>query len=189
VKAFVCALAFLVSIASGQQAPSDARPSFQAFRYDEDWSSLADSSKRSDWLDVLKYISLGRPGWFVTLGGEVREKFELLDQPGFGTGPKDDTGYFLQRYLLSSDFHFGPRLRFFTELQSGFENGRNGRPTAHGPRPARRGLRSTSCDTATRASCWPTASTLLPFPLASATRPCAPPPTSTATRFAARTTR
>jgi hypothetical protein len=99
-------------------------------RYDEDWSLLADSSQRSDWLDALKYIGLGQPGWFVTLSGEVREKFELLDQPGFGTGPEDRTGYLLQRYLLSSDFHFGNRLRFFTELQSGLEEGRKG-----GPRP------------------------------------------------------
>jgi hypothetical protein len=124
VKAVVFALALLAGSVFGQ------RPTYQPFRYDEDWSSFADSSKRSDWLDPLKYIPLGRPGWFVTLGGEVREKFELLDQPGFGTGPADDTGYYLQRYLLSSDFHFGAKIRFFTELQSGLENGRNG-----GPRP------------------------------------------------------
>jgi hypothetical protein len=108
----------------------DARPTFQPFRYDEDWSVFADGSRRSDWLDSLKYIPLGRPGWFVTLGGEIRERYELLDQTNFGAGPEDDNGYFLQRYLLSSDFHLGPRFRVFTELQSGLEDGRNG-----GPRP------------------------------------------------------
>ena len=108
-----------------------SRPAYQVFRYDEDWSSLADSSRRGDWLDPLKYISLGRPGWFLTLGGEIRERFELLDEPGFGTGPEDQNGYFLQRYLLSGDFHFGDRLRFFGEVQSGLEYGRTGggRPT------------------------------------------------------------
>ena len=111
-------------------AQDPARPAYQLMRYDEDWSLLADSSQRSDWLDALKYMSLGRPGWFVTLGGEIREKFELLDQPGFGTGPEDKTGYLLQRYLLSSDFHFSNRFRFFNELQSGLEDGRKG-----GPRP------------------------------------------------------
>jgi len=49
---------------------------------------------------------------------------------GFGTGPADQSGYFLQRYLFSSDFHLGPRFRVFTELQSAFEEGRKG-----GPRP------------------------------------------------------
>jgi hypothetical protein len=108
----------------------DQRPTYRPFRYDEDWGSLADASKRSDWLDSLKYLGLGRPGWFITLGGEVRERYELLDQPGFGTGPADPTGYLLQRYLLSSDFHLGPHFRCFTELQSGLEEGRTGGPRA-----------------------------------------------------------
>lgn len=121
----------LVTLATTALAGAQAqRPAYQLLRYDEDWSSLSDSAQRTDWLDGLKYLSLGRPGWYVTLGGELREKFELLDQPGFGLGPEDQTGYLLQRYLFSSDFHFGSRFRFFTELQSGLEEGRNG-----GPRP------------------------------------------------------
>ena len=121
----------LVSAAMAQQAGKPAeRPAFQPFRYDEDWGALADRSTHRDWLDALKYISLGREGWFTTIGGEARERFELLDQPGFGTGPVDDNGFFLQRYLLSSDFHFGARLRFFGELQSGLANGRTGGPRA-----------------------------------------------------------
>jgi hypothetical protein len=68
--------------------------------------------------------------WYVTIGGEIREKFEPLDQPGFGIGPEDQNGYLLQRYFLSSDFHFGTRFRLSTELQSGLEDGRKG-----GPRP------------------------------------------------------
>jgi hypothetical protein len=71
----------------------------------------------------LEVYCVGAPGWYVTFGGEIREKFELLDQPGFGTGPADQTGYLLQRYLFSSDFHLGPRFRVFTELQSAFEEG------------------------------------------------------------------
>jgi Alginate export len=116
--------------AHAQSDPVEPRPAFQPFRYDEDWSFLADSSRSSDWLDRLKYISLGREDWYTTIGGEIRERYEHLDQPNFGTGPEDKSGYFLQRYLLSSDFHFGSRIRAFSELQSGLENGRNG-----GPRP------------------------------------------------------
>jgi hypothetical protein len=121
----------LLSSAMAQQAENAGqRPSFQPFRYDEDWRSLEDRSTHTDWLDSLKYIPLGRPKWFATVGGEIRERFELLDHPGFGNGPADSNGYFLQRYLLSSDFHFGAGVRFFGELQSGLENGRKG-----GPRP------------------------------------------------------
>ena len=117
-------------VAAQQPASVAPHPSFQPFRYDEDWSTLADKSTHADWLDPLKYISLGRPGWYAATGGEIRERFELLDQPSFGVGPEDDNGYFLQRYLLSSDFHLGSNVRAFTEFQSGLENGRNG-----GPRP------------------------------------------------------
>lgn len=129
-KALLC-LGVLALRASAQQTDSQAPPAYQLMRYEEDWSTLSDPSHRSDWLDPLKYISLGRTGWYMTLGGEIREKFELLDEPGFGVGPVDQNGYLLQRYLLSSDFHLGSRFRFFTELQSGLEEGRNGssRPT------------------------------------------------------------
>jgi len=119
-----------VSTLAPMYAQDPPRPVYQFMRYEEDWSALSDPSRRSDWLDPLKYISFGAPGWYFTFGGEIREKFELLDQPGFGTGPADRSGYFLQRYLFSSDFHLGPRFRVFTELQSAFEEGRKG-----GPRP------------------------------------------------------
>jgi hypothetical protein len=116
--------------AQAPSTPAEARPVFQQFRYDEDWRFLADSSRASDWLDRLKYIPFGHEDWYATIGGELRERYELLDQSNFGTGPEDKNGYFLQRYLLSSDFHLGSRVRAFTEFQSAFENGRNG-----GPRP------------------------------------------------------
>jgi hypothetical protein len=125
-----CVCCFSPLTAQDQSSAAETRPAYQPFRYDEDWSFLSDNSRYSDWLDRLKYIPLGGEDWYATIGGEIRERYELLDQPGFGTGPEDKNGYFLQRYLLSSDFHLGSRVRAFTELQSGLENGRNG-----GPRP------------------------------------------------------
>ena len=121
----------LASVSAQAQSPEpQTRPAYQQFRYDEDWSFLAGNSQNSDWLDRLKYIPLGKEDWYTTIGGEIRERYELLDQPNFGAGPEDKNGYFLQRYLLSSDFHLGSRVRAYTEFQSGLENGRNG-----GPRP------------------------------------------------------
>ena len=120
--------AILVFIMPASVGAQDQRPAYQPLRYDEDWSALSDTSRRKDCLDSLKYISLGQSRWYVTLGGEIRERYELLDQPGFGTGKPDSRGYLLQRYLFSSDFHFGPRFRFFAEMQSAFEEGRTGGP-------------------------------------------------------------
>jgi hypothetical protein len=51
-------------------AQDPPRPAYQFMRYDEDWSVLSDRSRRSDWLDPVKYISFGAPGWYVTFGGE-----------------------------------------------------------------------------------------------------------------------
>ena len=66
-------LVFAMALAARAQMQ---RPAYQLLRYDEDWSALSNAAQRSDWLDSLKYISLGHPGWYLTLGGELREKFE-----------------------------------------------------------------------------------------------------------------
>ncbi len=108
--------------------PSLSPPSYQQQRYEEDWSYLSDSARQADPLDKLKYISLNKPGWYVSLGGEARIRYEYFSEFAFGAGPQDDNGYLLQRYLLHADWHLGKRWRVFTQLQSGIEKGRNGGP-------------------------------------------------------------
>ena len=97
-------------------------------RYDEDWSFLQDSQCVREPLDHLKYISLGREDLFLSIGGEIRYKYENYLNPGFGTDLATPSGYFLQRYLLHTDWHLGPHFRLFTQFQSGLEEGRNGGP-------------------------------------------------------------
>ena len=97
---------------------------------DEDWSFLSEHSRRSDFWDPLKYISLGREGRYLTLSGEVRYRVEGFHLKGIdGTATRDN--YLLQRYLFGADLHVGPRFRLFTEFQSGIINGqlRSERPT------------------------------------------------------------
>jgi Alginate export len=110
-----------------QPAP---RPQYQPLRYDEDWSMLRDPSRRTDVWDRLKFIQANADGWYASLGGEGRVRYEAFRNAAFGAGPQDGNGYVLQRYLAHADFHAGPHLRVFTELQSGLESGRTG-----GPRP------------------------------------------------------
>src|SRR5262245_24693239 len=113
--------------------PAPARPSpppFQSLRYEEDWSYLEDKSRRTEWLDGLKYVPLNRRGWYLSLGGEARIRYEYFDEFNFGAGPQDENGYLLQRYLAHADVHFGKRVRVFTQLQSAISSWRNG-----GPRP------------------------------------------------------
>jgi hypothetical protein len=67
---------------------------------------------------------------YLTLGGELRERYEYLHNSQWGAGPQDRDGYLLQRYMLHGDLHLGNHVRFFGQLKSGLENGRTG-----GPRP------------------------------------------------------
>src|SRR5512135_2302466 len=90
---------------------------------DEDWSFLSDRSKRSDFWDPLKYISLGQEGRYLTLSSEIRYRVEGFHLRGDASAPSMQDNYLLQRYLVGADLHLGPRFRLFTEFQSGIING------------------------------------------------------------------
>ena len=101
--------------------------------WDSDWSYLeeptASGSNKLDWTDRFHAIPLGDHS-FLSITGQVRERGEYQDHPAFGAQPPDN-GYFLQRYLFSSDLHLTEHCRTFIQLDSGLINGRDG-----GPRPA-----------------------------------------------------
>jgi hypothetical protein len=109
------------------QPTSVMRPLYILPRYDEDWSFLADASKRDDVWDPVKFIPLSGDGrTFLSFGGELRETYERFHNTDFGLSPQDPDGYLLQRYLFHVDFHSGSRFRFFGELSSSLGNGRTG---------------------------------------------------------------
>jgi hypothetical protein len=78
--------------------------------------------------DGLKNIPLGStPGWYVNLGGSLRERFESFSNSAFGfrgAGGVPSEDYILHRLLLSGDFHFGPYVRTFIQLGDELEAGR-----------------------------------------------------------------
>src|SRR5262245_50328257 len=107
---------------------SAGRPAYLQLRYNEDWSFLRDKSKRSDPLDRIKHIPLGREGWYVTVGGEGRLYYESFRNETWGSEPVDNNGFWLQRLMLHADWHFGERVRVFSQLKSGEIEGRVGGP-------------------------------------------------------------
>lgn len=115
---------------AGADGWAEDRPQFKRLRYEEDWSSLRDPAKRTEPLDSLKYISLGPSGdsW-LSIGGELRERYEYTHNPTWGDDPQDKQGVFLQRYVLHGDLHLGPYFRGFLQLYSALENGRAGAPS------------------------------------------------------------
>ena len=96
-------------------------PAYKMLRFDEDYSWLTNVAKRTDWFDPIKYIPLrtNDPSWYLTFGGELRERFEGNYDPNFGIGVPGPDSYLLQRITLLTDLHLGERVRFFTEGISG----------------------------------------------------------------------
>jgi hypothetical protein len=61
-------------------APDPARAPLNPFPAEQNWSFIADSSKRTDFFDPVKYISLGdNPQLYLSLGFEYRIEYEYFD--------------------------------------------------------------------------------------------------------------
>jgi hypothetical protein len=137
---FIKLCCIIISMMAGSVGPAFAEigtqvtPSpYQLHRSDENYRYLRDSARSSDFWDPLKYIPINESaGWYLSLGGEARERYEYFSHPKWGAGPPG-SGYLLQRYFLHADLHMGENFRVFTQLQSSLETGRVG-----GPRPTDR---------------------------------------------------
>ena len=120
------------SAAASDGAPSSpSPPPYKLVRYEEDYSYLKDPARRTDPFDPIKYIPFEGTHAYLSLGGEIRERYEYFRNPGWGLAPQDHNGYVLQRTMLHGDLRFAVRWRFFGQIKSALENGREG-----GPRPA-----------------------------------------------------
>src|SRR5246127_2402530 len=104
---------------------------YQLLRGDEDWSFLRDPALRQDFWDPIKYIPLRRNSadWYLTISGAVREVWEQTGNNNWGQQPFWNS-FFLERYMLGFDAHYGKHLRTFVQFKSGLESFRIG-----GPRP------------------------------------------------------
>src|SRR5260370_14867145 len=115
---------------AGETDPTAASPpSCTALRYDEDYNYLKNPAARTDAFDPIKYISLSdRNESYLTLGGQLRDRYEYFNNYLFGSGYQDRNGYNLLRTMLNADLHLGPHVRVFAEGISATERGRVGWP-------------------------------------------------------------
>ncbi|GAA4331626.1 alginate export family protein [Mucilaginibacter gynuensis] len=100
--------------------------SFKLLRYNEDYSSLKDSSKSL--YNKLKFLPVTTDNSIhLSFGGEIRNEFGgKIDEDWI-----KDQGYnysILQRYSLHADLHAGSRFRLFAQLNSALESGSKYRP-------------------------------------------------------------
>lgn len=124
--ALFLALPLYAQVQDESQAPVRT---YNLLRENDDWSFLADPSRRSDFWDPIKYIPLRCEACYVSLGGEIREVFEQVANDNWGKQPYTNA-FLLERYMLHSDWHLGQNFRIFVQLKSGLEDFRTG-----GPRP------------------------------------------------------
>jgi hypothetical protein len=128
------ATAFGVTLAHVARADESTPPrsepeAFTPLRYNEDYSYLRDPAARTNLFDPVKYIALG-DGNYLTLGGQLRDRYEYFQNNTFGSGAQDHNGYNLIRGLLNADLHIDPYVRVFVQGISATEQDRVG-----GPRP------------------------------------------------------
>src|SRR6266516_3157291 len=133
----ICCPVILPAIVTAQQMIPGAEipltpPGYKMLRFDEDYSYLTNQANRTDLCDPVKYIPLRQehPLWYLTIGGELRERYEGHYDPNFGIGGKGSDSYLLQRITLLTDVHLGERLRFFAEGISGVIEGES-QPAPH----------------------------------------------------------
>jgi len=132
---FVAAALPAMVAAAAQELTPDAQipltpPAYKMLRFDEDYSFLTNPANRTNWFDPVKYIPLrpDEPLWFLTFGGELRERVEGNYDPNFGIGGVGSDSYLLQRITLLADLHLGERVRFFVEGISGIVEGESRPP-------------------------------------------------------------
>jgi NAD-dependent dihydropyrimidine dehydrogenase PreA subunit len=120
-----------VPVAPGAVAQeSEAKPLPSTPPDDTDWTYYCDPSHKVEPIDQLKCIG-GKTDSKrqISISGEVRMRGEYFDHIGLGES-SPSSGYLLQRYILNTDVVLGDRVRLFTSLESGLEDGRVGGPLA-----------------------------------------------------------
>ena len=111
---------FGVSCASAQ--------GFKLMRFDEDYSYLKDADR--SFYNSIKYIPLGKGNVYLSTGGAARVEYGDFQNEDWGAQSLGHNNFWLQRFDIHADLHFGTRVRLFSQLRSGWEEGRK-----NGPRP------------------------------------------------------
>lgn len=89
----------------------DASP-FRPERFDEDWSDLGDEAPYGAQFKNMVVTD----GVTLSVGGDARWRFSMLDAPRLGLGGTEDDEWILQRLLLHADLRFSDDARIFVQL-------------------------------------------------------------------------
>ena len=121
-RAAAAAMALAVGLGFGlarAESPELPDPGYHNLRYEDDFSH-PDPKAAPDIFGPIKYVPiadgpLGRT--YLTIGGEIRERFETYEHPNFGINKAPaHNHYLLQRLLLSADLHVTDYFRAFVQF-------------------------------------------------------------------------
>jgi Alginate export len=100
-------------------------------RFEDDHGCFRDAENRDGFPGEIKWVPLDRDRqMFLSVGGEIRQRYEYTRDPLFGADVEDRSGVWLQRFALHGDLDFGPHFRVFGQLSSALERG-----SVRGPSP------------------------------------------------------
>lgn len=116
---------FLVCRAvAASAARAQDRPAMGAHRLDEDWRPWCAANAQAEGLERLKCVRLADDA-LLAFGGELRERVEVLENPGFGLKQNEDH-VFLHRAMLHADLRMNDNLRAFAQVGALGYRGRQG---------------------------------------------------------------
>ncbi|MDX3775429.1 alginate export family protein [Chromatiaceae bacterium AAb-1] len=101
-------------------------PVSKKLRQDENWSAWCQSNSPQYGYKCFEPWQ----GSLLSLGGEIRWRYEYTSAPAWGDEPQDQHGVFMQRYVAFADWHVAPALRLFGQFNSALASGRAGGPSA-----------------------------------------------------------
>jgi len=129
-----CLLMSAVALTPGMRAcaedaaPESAepgRPAIAFYRWQEDWSVLADPALRDQPGDALKYIPLSDDDSkrYLSFGVTLRERYEYNDAPRLGTTASGRLEYVIHRLELHADAHLADNVRVFVQIENALAPG------------------------------------------------------------------
>src|SRR5258706_1055270 len=93
-------------MAQTQPPPAGSPPPYTLSRWDEDYRYLSEPAVGDphDTFDPIKYIRLNnKRDIYLSLGGQIRYRYEFFNDFNFGAGPQDNDGYHLIRTFAHVD--------------------------------------------------------------------------------------
>lgn len=100
---------------------------FQLLRFDDAFAVQGQACSEAAALACWKDRAL-EGGHRLSLGGELRWRYEYTGHPGYGRDPDPIRSVWMQRYSAFADLRVGTRLRGFAQLSGARIDGRMGEP-------------------------------------------------------------